>query len=136
LCNKSKKFTSIFNNKLNKRCFLLSNRVEKSWRSILSVITCMKVRIPMQNLNFYVPRGYDCVSYNRPPSRWKLRRGGVNEVLFGYSRDFPFQLTNITVVLRTRTYIFQGRNVNKYLFIRFVLSHQAWIKFFLLNKIY
>ena len=32
-----------------------------------------------------------------------------------YSRDFPFQLTNITVVLRTRTYIFQGRNVNKYL---------------------
>ena len=35
LCIKSKKFTSIFNNKLNKRCFLLSNRVEKSWRSIL-----------------------------------------------------------------------------------------------------
>jgi hypothetical protein len=34
--------------------------------------------------------------------------------LFGYSRDFPFQLTNITVVLRTRTYIFQGQNVNKY----------------------
>jgi hypothetical protein len=46
-------------------------------------------------------RGYDCVSYNQHPSRWKLRRGGVNEVLFGYSRDFPFQLTNITVVLRT-----------------------------------
>ena len=44
-----------------------------------------------------------------------MRRGGVNEGLFGYSRDFPFQLTNITVVLRTRTYIFQGRNVNKYL---------------------
>ena len=60
-------------------------------------------------------RGYDCVSYNQHPSRWKLRRGGVNEVLFGYSRDFPFQLTKITVVLRTRTYIFQGRNVNKYL---------------------
>ena len=35
LCIKSKKFTSIFNNKLNKRYFLLSNRVEKSWRSIL-----------------------------------------------------------------------------------------------------
>jgi len=35
LCIKSKKFTSIFNNKLNKRCFLVSNRVEKSWRSIL-----------------------------------------------------------------------------------------------------
>ena len=32
---KSKKFTGIFNNKLNKRCFLLSNRVEKSWRCIL-----------------------------------------------------------------------------------------------------
>jgi hypothetical protein len=30
LCIKSKKFTSIFNNKLNKRCFLVSNRVEKS----------------------------------------------------------------------------------------------------------
>ena len=39
----------------------------------------------------------------------------LNKVLFRYSRDFPFQLTNITVVLRTRTYIFQGRNVNKYL---------------------
>jgi hypothetical protein len=39
----------------------------------------------------------------------------LNEVLFGFSRDFPFQLTNITVVLRTRTYICQGRNVNKYL---------------------
>ena len=60
-------------------------------------------------------RGYDCVSYNQHPSRWKLRRGGINEVLFGYSRDFPFQLTKITVVLRTRTYMFQGRNVNKYL---------------------
>ena len=60
-------------------------------------------------------RGQDCVSYNQHPSRWKLRRGGVNEGLFGYSLDFPFQLTNITVVLRTRTYIFQGRNVNKYL---------------------
>ena len=34
----------------------------------------------------------------------------VNEGLFGYSRYFPFQLTNITVVLRTQTYIFQGRN--------------------------
>jgi hypothetical protein len=44
-------------------------------------------------------RGYDCVSYNQHPSRWKLRRSGVNEVLFGYSRDFRFQLTNITVVL-------------------------------------
>jgi hypothetical protein len=41
-------------------------------------------------------RGYDCVSYNQHPSRWKLRRSGVNEVIFGYSRDFPFQLTNIT----------------------------------------
>jgi hypothetical protein len=44
-----------------------------------------------------------------------LRRGGVSEGLFGYSRDFPFQLINITVVLRTRTDIFQGRDVNKYL---------------------
>ena len=49
-------------------------------------------------------RGHDCVSYNQHPSRWKLRRGGVNEVPFGYSRDFPFQLTNITVVVRTRRY--------------------------------
>jgi len=44
-----------------------------------------------------------------------LRRGGINKGLFGYSRDFPFQLTNITVVLRTRTDIFQGRDVTKYL---------------------
>jgi flavin-dependent dehydrogenase len=60
-------------------------------------------------------QGQDCVCYNQHPSRRKLRRGGINEVFFGYSWDFPFQLTNITVVVRTRTNIFQGRDVNKYL---------------------
>jgi hypothetical protein len=35
LCIKSKKFTSIFNNKLNKRCFLLSTGLRNLGRSIL-----------------------------------------------------------------------------------------------------
>jgi hypothetical protein len=121
LCIKNKKFTSIFNNKLNKRCFLLSTGLRN-------------LEGPFYESHYLYESKNTDAKFKHLRSRMSVEmilwRGSVNEMLFGYSRDFPFQLTNITVVVRTRKIFFnilyQSKNCGHRIHVLFMMYDVYW----------